>query len=191
MLGSGLFQLLVAFFQAEDIYKVTLAVASISFFLAVLEVQVFLFFLICQNEYTILIAFVLFEICCGVHFPCMGTLRSKYIPEESRSAVMNFFRIPLNLLVIAILKWVDIFEVKSKNVQVEYFKWSSIFVTCGIWLVVATLLQVYLSCIKKKDLGMFSWGKERQVKEVQAVTWQWLVVTQDGKYFELQENIYF
>ena len=48
-------------------------------------------------------SFVLFELCCGIHFPLISTLRSRYIPEDSRSAVLNLVRIPLNLLVCIIL----------------------------------------------------------------------------------------
>jgi hypothetical protein len=45
----------------------------------------------------------LFEICCGIYFPCFGFLKSKYLPEQCRSGVMNFFRVPLNIMVVAIL----------------------------------------------------------------------------------------
>ena len=52
-------------------------------------------------------AFLLFEVCCGLYFPSAGTLRGKVIPERSRSAVMNLFRLPLNALVVAVLLNVD------------------------------------------------------------------------------------
>jgi MFS transporter, MFS domain-containing protein family, molybdate-anion transporter len=48
-------------------------------------------------------SFVLFEVCCGLHFPLISTLRSRFIPEEARSAVLNLVRIPLNLIVVVIL----------------------------------------------------------------------------------------
>ena len=56
-----------------------------------------------QNILYVTTAFMLFEMCCGCYFPCMGTLRGKFIAEETRSAVMNFFRVPLNLLVVVVL----------------------------------------------------------------------------------------
>ena len=38
-----------------------------------------------------------------MHFPLISTLRSRYIPEEARTAVLNLVRIPLNLIVVVIL----------------------------------------------------------------------------------------
>ena len=52
-------------------------------------------------------SFLLFEICCGLFFPTFGTLRSTYIPEETRVSVMNLFRIPLNFIVILALLQVE------------------------------------------------------------------------------------
>lgn len=50
-----------------------------------------------------LLAFCGFEVCVGVYFPAMGFLRAKYIPEEVRATVVNIFRVPLNLFVVAVL----------------------------------------------------------------------------------------
>jgi MFS family permease len=47
-------------------------------------------------------AFFLFEACVGMYFPSIGTLRSKYIPSEQRSIIMNLFGIPLNLIVVSV-----------------------------------------------------------------------------------------
>lgn len=52
---------------------------------------------------SIFIAFIVFECCVGIFWPAMGYLRGKYVPEETRSTTMNFFRVPLNIIVIAIL----------------------------------------------------------------------------------------
>jgi len=49
------------------------------------------------------VAFLVFEFCIGVFWPAMATMRSKYVPEEARATVMNYFRIPLNLIVVIIL----------------------------------------------------------------------------------------
>lgn len=45
----------------------------------------------------------LYEICVGVYFPSIGTLRSRYLPEQHRSVLMNIFGIPLNLIVILVM----------------------------------------------------------------------------------------
>lgn len=50
-----------------------------------------------------LIAFCVFEACVGLFWPSMMKLRSQHLPEESRSTIINFFRIPLNLFVCVML----------------------------------------------------------------------------------------
>ncbi|KXZ48039.1 hypothetical protein GPECTOR_31g403 [Gonium pectorale] len=50
-----------------------------------------------------LIAFCVFEVMVGVFWPSMMTLRARFIPEETRSTIINMFRIPLNLFVCVIL----------------------------------------------------------------------------------------
>ena len=47
-------------------------------------------------------AFLAFEICVGMYFPLIGTLRSNYIPDSHRSVIMNLFGIPLNLIVVSV-----------------------------------------------------------------------------------------
>lgn len=50
-----------------------------------------------------LAAFCAFEGMVGVFWPSMMTMRSAYVPEEMRSTIINFFRIPLNLFVCVVL----------------------------------------------------------------------------------------
>lgn len=71
-------------------------------------------------------SFLLFETACGVFFPAYGTLRSIIIPEESRSGIMSFFRIPLNAFVVLIL------------IKVNDFPASTVFSLCMASHVVAT-----------------------------------------------------
>ena len=47
-------------------------------------------------------ALLAFEVCVGMYFPLIGTLRSKYIPDSHRSVIMNLFGIPLNLIVVSV-----------------------------------------------------------------------------------------
>merc|ERR1719159_715717 len=47
-------------------------------------------------------SFFAFEFCVGMYFPLIGTLRSLYLPEEYRGAIMNLFGIPLNMLVVGV-----------------------------------------------------------------------------------------
>jgi MFS family permease len=55
-------------------------------------------------------AMLVFEVTCGLYFPAIGCLRSTIIPEECRSAIMNFFRMPMNFLVVLMLANVDRFS---------------------------------------------------------------------------------
>jgi len=47
--------------------------------------------------------FLLFEMTVGLFYPAYGVIKSEKIPEEIRSAVMNIFRIPLNMFVVLLL----------------------------------------------------------------------------------------
>ncbi len=60
-----------------------------------------------------LVAFCIFEACVGVFWPSMMTMRSSFVPEEMRSTIINFFRIPLNLFVSVVLY----------NVSLQFFFW--------------------------------------------------------------------
>jgi len=120
MIGSSIFTLLGRMlFPVEDIASILLLLSFIS-----LIVPVFT-----TNLHMVLGAFLLFEVCCGIYFPCMGTLRGKYIPEATRAAIMNFFRVPLNFLVVVVL------------VKVGELQNSTVFTICSLWLGGAFLLQ--------------------------------------------------
>jgi len=49
------------------------------------------------------LAFFVFEACVGMYFPSIGSLRSKYLPDQHRAVMMNLFGIPLNLMVVSIV----------------------------------------------------------------------------------------
>ena len=51
----------------------------------------------------LLLGFCIFEVCVGVFWPSIMKLRSQYVPEESRSTILNFFRIPVNVFVCVVL----------------------------------------------------------------------------------------
>lgn len=55
-----------------------------------------------HNLWFLIPAFLVFEVCVGMYFPSIGTLRSKYLPDSHRSVIMNLFGIPLNLLVVSV-----------------------------------------------------------------------------------------
>ncbi|CEL98527.1 unnamed protein product [Vitrella brassicaformis CCMP3155] len=49
-----------------------------------------------------LLAFLLFELCCGVHFSAFYSLRARVLPEEGRATILNLYRVPLNLIVMGV-----------------------------------------------------------------------------------------
>ena len=48
-------------------------------------------------------AFCVFEAAVGLFWPSMMKMRSQHVPEDTRSTIINFFRIPLNLFVCVVL----------------------------------------------------------------------------------------
>lgn len=74
-------------------------------------------------------AFCAFEGMVGVFWPSMMTMRSAYVPEEMRSTIINFFRIPLNLFVCVVLY------------NVSSFPLSTMFGMCSFFLMVCLLCQ--------------------------------------------------
>lgn len=85
-----------------------------------------------------LLAFCVFEACVGVFWPSIMKMRSQYIPEEARSTIMNFFRIPLNIFVCIVLYNVSAFPIMA------------MFGMCAIFLAVAAVLQQRLLVISTK-----------------------------------------
>ena len=47
---------------------------------------------ITTNGIVQLLAFCLFEVCVGVFWPSMMSMRAQYVPEEMRSTIINLFR---------------------------------------------------------------------------------------------------
>lgn len=119
MIGSILFRAaLLNKWKLESLLKPLLLVSAFS-----LVVPVFT-----TNNFLIFWSFNLFELCCGVWFPLMGTLRSNYVPEETRATIMNIFRFPLNLIVVTVL--VNIKSLKDEAI----FAICTACVCCGFFL---------------------------------------------------------
>ncbi|KAK2981910.1 hypothetical protein RJ640_019130 [Escallonia rubra] len=86
-----------------------------------------------------LIGFCAFEACVGIFWPSIMKMRSQYIPEEARSTIMNFFRIPLNIFVCVVLYNVNAFPI------------TVMFGMCSIFLFVASILQRRLMVIAERQ----------------------------------------
>ena len=88
-------------------------------------------------------AFVVFEISVGIYFPAMGFLRSHIIPDTHRWSIMNWFRVPINLIACAVLMLLheDVFRHGNRM----------IFVICSVLLFLAILSGVRFHKISKDD----------------------------------------
>mmetsp|Transcript_11407 Transcript_11407/g.24520 ORF Transcript_11407/g.24520 Transcript_11407/m.24520 type:complete len:468 (+) Transcript_11407:55-1458(+) len=86
-----------------------------------------------------LISFCVFEVMVGVFWPSMMTMRAHYVPEDLRSTIINFFRIPLNLFVCIILY------------NVHLFPLSAMFGLCSFFLVIATICQIRLERLAQQN----------------------------------------
>lgn len=94
MLGSQIFSVLLeSQWSIKHIGVLTLLVAAGSHFIPVVFGSVALRFF----------GFLVFECCVGMYFPMMGTIKGIVVPEQSRSAIYNMFRLPLNIIVVASL----------------------------------------------------------------------------------------
>jgi len=123
MLGSQLFSLLVQNNVSEDtILLATLFTAMLSLSLGPIDDYF-------GTQY-MYYGFLLFEVCVGLYFPSMGTLKSKNVPDENRSTIYNIFRVPLNAIVLVVL--LNDFSI--------HFTW----VLCVMLLAVATCSQAVL-----------------------------------------------
>eukprot|EP01036_Dinobryon_divergens_P024862 gene24862-33350_t len=96
LLGSTLFGAL----QASGKIKVEMSFAAM-LYVAAAAISAATFAGV-ANLPALIAAFFIFEVCVGMYFPSIGTLRSKYLPDAQRSVIMNLFGIPLNLIVVSV-----------------------------------------------------------------------------------------
>ncbi|KAK9826741.1 hypothetical protein WJX81_003787 [Elliptochloris bilobata] len=84
-------------------------------------------------------AFCVFEAAVGLFWPSMMKMRSQHVPEETRSTIINFFRIPLNLFVCVVLY------------NVSSFPLAAMFGMCALFLLVCALCQRRLEHVVHAD----------------------------------------
>ncbi|ORX88880.1 DUF791-domain-containing protein [Basidiobolus meristosporus CBS 931.73] len=120
MIGSSVFQLLTNLgWNPKTIGKITFFISGAALISTkLISVRQSRNSLQPGTQNWIFFCFNIFEFGCGMYYPMIGTLRSAYIPEESRSTIMNFFTIPWNVYVVFILLAVRK-RVKNHHVHVE------------------------------------------------------------------------
>ena len=58
----------------------------------------------------VMVSFMVVEACVGFFMPVAGTLRSKYVPDALQGAILNIFRLPLNVVVVSGTHATDVLE---------------------------------------------------------------------------------
>jgi len=96
MIGSCLFKYLSAKLELTSLLSYVVGVAALGLLPAAIGAEYFGFTIL-------MIGFCVFEGAVGCYWPLIGEIRSAVIPEECRSTIMNFFRVPLNLIVVIVL----------------------------------------------------------------------------------------
>jgi MFS transporter, MFS domain-containing protein family, molybdate-anion transporter len=130
MIGSNIFKILIKRFKVEEFMCFVFGISSFCLFTPVLVRSNSEYISQSFKQPLIFTSFVIFEICVGIFWPSLGTMRGVYLPEDARSTIMNFFRIPLNLIVVLIL-YIDL-------------RINSIFKFCTLFLITATISQYML-----------------------------------------------
>jgi len=127
MAGSSLFYFLIQFMSAERFMPVALLSSAVMFLIANNSKNVLLLY----------ICFILYEVIVGIYFPAIGTVRAKFVPEETRAGVMNLFRIPLNVIVVTLL----------------WYNWPTtrVFYFCAALLISASVSQSILLRTEKNN----------------------------------------
>lgn len=96
MLGSMLYNNITKMstvIPAKTVLMGTLAVASACFFVPGHF----------RDERVTMWSFCVFELCCGVYYPVMASIKGKLIDDSSRASVYTVLRIPLNAFVVLAL----------------------------------------------------------------------------------------
>lgn len=131
MIGANLFFTVVRYRTPVQIVGYILFASAVCFLIP-------LFF---SSLSIVFLALLGFEICVGAWYPCLGTLRGSIVPESQRAALMNFFRVGVNLLVLVVLH------------QVERYSLAAMLAQCAFWLFLAYFLNYLLAKALKSQQG--------------------------------------
>jgi hypothetical protein len=91
-----------------------------------------------ESQPIILVAFIIFEVCVGMYWPAMGTIKSALVPENARATVYSLFRVPLNAIVLTVLL-----------VKVDQ---GTVFLSCSVMLGLASVIQFTLKRDPKAEV---------------------------------------
>nr|XP_033795523.1 molybdate-anion transporter [Geotrypetes seraphini]XP_033795524.1 molybdate-anion transporter [Geotrypetes seraphini]XP_033795526.1 molybdate-anion transporter [Geotrypetes seraphini]XP_033795527.1 molybdate-anion transporter [Geotrypetes seraphini] len=141
MLGSSLYRIATSKkYHLQPIHILSLSVLMLFFSLFMLT---FSTHPSQENPSESFLAFLLIELACGLYFPAMGFLRQKVIPEKDQVGVLNWFRVPLNLL--ACLGMLILHDSDYKTGT------RNMFSICAVMMVMALLAVVSLFSLVRND----------------------------------------
>ena len=99
MLGSGIFHLLASKqIPVLNLLCLSIVVGLLGNILCVLTTHPDN-----TNTNAVYMAFLLIEIAVGIYYPAMSLIRGKLVPETKLRSILNWFRVPLNLIACIIL----------------------------------------------------------------------------------------
>ncbi|XP_071796171.1 molybdate-anion transporter-like [Asterias amurensis] len=88
-------------------------------------------------------SFLLLEVACGLYFPSMGFLRGRILPEAHRAGIMNWFRVPLNLIACILLM---VLHGDSSSTGTQHM-----FIICSLLLALALFCGIRFANMVKDD----------------------------------------
>ncbi|XP_038052936.1 molybdate-anion transporter-like [Patiria miniata] len=139
MIGSNLYELLSKRgIPAYNIVNGSILLALLSTLTCILSYR--------HQHAVSYVAFLLLELACGLYFPSMGFLRGKVLPETHRAGIMNWFRVPLNLIACALLMLL--------HGNYSQAGTRHIFIICSLLLAAALFCGVRFARLVKNDENM-------------------------------------
>mmetsp|Transcript_11472 Transcript_11472/g.20277 ORF Transcript_11472/g.20277 Transcript_11472/m.20277 type:complete len:471 (-) Transcript_11472:238-1650(-) len=147
MLGSRIFSFLTQLLPVSKVGQGLLVLALLSHALPVLA----------EGNYTMcFFSFLLFEMCVGMYFPMIGTLKGSVVPEGLRSTIYNLYRVPLNLIVVSAL----LVKIDSQLA----------FILTSFLLVCALVAQSYLTRSLESTGKLYAAVSTENKEEIEATT---------------------
>lgn len=133
MLGSTAFKMYTAN-SKENLYRLPLIIHTVAFLSMAMTA-------LCVGSYPSIVyaMFLVFETCVGLFYPAYGMIKSEKIPEEIRSAVMNIFRIPLNIFVVLLL------------LKIKFLSSQSVFFVCALAHLVSLVCYGFFYTLSKES----------------------------------------
>eukprot|EP00039_Didymoeca_costata_P016951 m.310059 g.310059 ORF g.310059 m.310059 type:complete len:468 (+) comp16474_c0_seq12:355-1758(+) len=122
MCGTGFVSLLEKMMSIEFMLQCVLFFAGTSLLLPVFV----------KSGRIALFGHAMFEFCVGMYWPVVMSLRGKFVDESVRSTTFNLFRVPLNIMVVFCLLFI------------EKLAEHQIYIVCGATLFIALVLATSL-----------------------------------------------